>query len=122
MTQYEVTERQLPEYGKVFAEHPKFGHYKTIVEWVCLVTGPNQSKYFALCNLRELFITRMEFTCAEPPPIQGCELPPPMCIFPMPDMYPQAVWLGIANGILELAKREVEIRIAVAESELEAAA
>lgn len=46
------------------------------------------------------------------PPVQGCAEPPPMHIYPMPAMYPQAVWLGICNGILEQAKRELESRIA----------
>lgn len=40
------------------------------------------------------------------------------CIYPMPAMYPREVFLGIANGILERAKREVEIRVAVADGQL----
>lgn len=48
-------------------------------------------------------------------PVQGCDEPPPKFIF-------AAVWLDIANGILEQGKRMVDIREIVAESQLGIAA
>jgi hypothetical protein len=45
--------------GKVYEEHPKFGHYKAgCITYVCLVTGVNQSKYYALSNLRKVEAVR----------------------------------------------------------------
>lgn len=49
--------------------------------------------------------------------VHTCEQAP-MHIFPMPAMYPRDVFLGIANGILERAKGQVVINLAVADSQL----
>lgn len=52
--------------------------------------------------------------------VYGCEEPPTYYTVPE-NIYPQALWLGIANGILEMSKRKLDIRVAVAASELVAA-
>lgn len=52
--------------------------------------------------------------------VYGCEEPPTYYTVPE-NIYPQALWLGIANGILEQSKRKLDIRVAVATSELAAA-
>jgi hypothetical protein len=45
--------------GRVYEEHPKFGRYKAgCITYVCLVTGVNQSKYYALSNLRKVEAVR----------------------------------------------------------------
>lgn len=68
MTQYKIVSGYgYVGDGKVYDEHPKFGHYKTgLLTYVCLVTGEHQSKYYALSNLQAV----------EQPAIQGCALPP----------------------------------------------
>lgn len=90
--------RELPE-------HPTFDRYRAPcgLVYVSLVTAPGRSQRFILSDLREC-------------PLVGCAEPPPMCVFPMPDQFPREVFLGIANGILELKRREIELQSAVAEA------
>lgn len=63
--------------GKVYDEHPKFGHYKTpFVEWVCLVTGERKSKYYALSNLCEVKPIRHTVTAVDMGIVFTCAIPP----------------------------------------------
>ena len=107
-----------------YPEYTKFARYQSCVTWVPLLVSENRVRFFALSTLEEVkaarvpFMTDMIFTCAEPPPLQGCDLPPPMHIFPMPDMYPKAVFLGMANYILERARGQVVINIAISDSQI----
>jgi hypothetical protein len=130
MTTFKVDHHASPFYGHEYPEYTKFARYGRSPVWVPLLVGVNQVRFFALCNLIEVKSLRntvaavdmgMVFTCAEPPPLQGCALPPPMHIFPMPAMYPQAVFAGIAQGI-ERARGQVVINLAIADSQLAKAA
>lgn len=103
--------------GNIYAEYTAFPRYTapcTIV-WVCLQTGDKQLRWFDLSQLSEVkspFETGLLYTCQEPP-----------TYYTVPEkIYPQALWLGIANGILEMSRRKLDIRVAVATSELGVAA
>ena len=110
-----MTPQFKTETGHEYREYTAFARYEAPcgITWIPLLVGEHRVQWFADSRVREMFITQYEYTCAEPPPVQGCELPPPMLIFPMPVLYPRDVFLGIANGILEMAKRAVEDRIAM---------
>lgn len=127
MTTFKVDHRDSPYHGREFTEYTKFKRYDTgLIVWIPLQIVGNQVRFFAQSNLKEVAALRntvkavdmeMVFT-VEQAPIQGCAEPPPMVIFPMPMIYPQTVFLGIANGILERAKGQVIISLAIAESQL----
>lgn len=75
--------------GRELPEHPTFARYHAPcgLVYVSLVTGEGKSQRFILSDLKEC-------------PLVGCAEPPPMCIYPMPAVYPQAVWLAAANYYL----------------------
>jgi hypothetical protein len=44
-------------------------------------------------------------------------------VYTVPEnIYPQALWLGISNDILEMSKRKLDIRVQIAASEIARAA
>lgn len=83
--------------GKVYDEHPTFGHYKTgSLAYVCLVTGERQSKYYALSNLCEVEVIRHTIEAVDMGMVFTCELPP--------IEYTCAIPQRIADNILALTE------------------
>ena len=116
-----------------FERYDKFTNYTAVtadVTWIPLLVSKNRVRYFESSQLVEVkspfdsgmvycypaipqnFDSGLLYTCAEPP-----------TYYTVPEnIYPQALWLGIANGILEMSKRSLDMRMAVAASELVVAA
>lgn len=128
MTQYKIVSGYgFVGDGKVYDEHPKFGHYKTgLLTYVCLVTGEHQSKYYALSNLREVeqpaiqgcalppFMTEMLYTCALPPfwteYLYTCAEPPALVVTLTPDLAANVNHaIGVSIQVVESSKAPVTL-------------
>ncbi len=54
MTTFKINQLTHPLHGREFPEYTAFRRYNGAVEYVPLLIGANQVKFFALCNLREV--------------------------------------------------------------------
>ena len=85
MTTYNVLDNRRHIVG-TYPRYMPFDRYRAMtasVTWIPLLIGGNRVRFFAESTLEEVAVhvpnmTDMLFTCAEPPPLQGCELPPPI--------------------------------------------
>lgn len=108
---YETAWRKYYSYAELRAIP---GNLDELMEWVCAYDWLKTTKELMRSHNKEHWEHRSKYWAR----LYG-QIDRALLDF---EVYPSEVFLQIANGILELAKREVEIRIAVAESELEAAA
>lgn len=79
-----------------------------------------ESGFYARIEVAGARVPMTVYVKVDPPVVEVAE--PPTYYTVPENIYPQALWLGIANGILEQSKRKLDIRVAVATSELPVAA
>lgn len=94
-----------------------YRHQQYTVDPCTLIVGGDN--LYACIQVAGARVPMSVYVKVEPPVVEVVE--PPLYYTVPENIYPQALWLGIANGILETQKRKLDIRIAVADSELLAA-
>lgn len=112
-----MTTYRIPD-GHEYEEYTKFARYHAPcgIDWIPLQISDKQVKSFDLSQLVEVVDVRLTGMTYDQP------AEPPLYYTVPENIYPQALWLGIANGISETQKRKLDIRMAIADSEIARAA